>query len=159
MVEEWEMIMEFIDLPEHLNFSHSGLHSPVIFRLEGGNPIGGFCIEEYRSRVPHVKLYGDLAEVRHMFTGVVKVLPTFLALMIEGNLADHSRSPHQGWFNFEYRSPMYRLGLYCGSHGVTGDCTGLHPSHRMSISNTDLRANMISVQARIEAIYRRYYNV
>lgn len=150
--------MDYVELPEHLNFSHKGLYSPVSLRLEGGNGQGGFCIEEYQTFYPPVvQLHGVLGEARRMMMSAVKCLPAFIDMVLDGEVDEQIRSSNQGWFNFDYRNPRYRVAIYCGPNGVSAARNGIHPTHQMSVAKTQLRADLRAAYERLESIYCRFY--
>jgi hypothetical protein len=151
---EREMMMDYQELPKHLNCSHLGANSPVMMRLEGGNSRGGFCVEQYAITPPFLKFYGDAGEARQVFMSAVKCLPSFINLVLERKDCDLGSSSIYNWFQFDYRRPDYCVGIYCGQHGMSIIRNGAE-----QINKTDLANDLRAAHTHLAAIYDRFYNV
>ncbi len=111
--------MGFVELADHINCTHAGTFSPVLFRFEGGDNHSGFLVEEYKSAQPYVKLYGDVENARLVFLTSLKTLPSLLNLALIGDFADQVQSRTLVWYNFDVRLSIFRVAIYCSPQGIT----------------------------------------
>ena len=144
--------MDLVTLPDHINCTHVGTYSPVLFRLEGGNISGGFCVEEYMTTPPHINLYGSLGDSKAVFCSAVKSLPRFLELVYSTStdIVESKNFETSIWFRFELRPSDYCLSIYCGAHGIS--INGVTPRSRL------MRADLHATQQRLETIFERFYD-
>jgi hypothetical protein len=138
-----EKLMEFAPLPDRLNCSHTGTFSPVVLRLEGGNPKGGFCVEEYKDCRPHISLYGDLVEAKHAWLSSLLELQSYTTSDVYiRTLADDA------WLFFDIRPETYSRQIYIGEGD--GD-NGIRSDQQHTADASD-------ALSRMRTVYNEFYD-
>lgn len=138
--------MEFVDLGDNINCSHTEAYSPVLIRLEGGNADGGFCVEDYGATRPFIRLYGDLASARRAFVNVIDLMPT--------------------WVQFEHRDPPYTELLKHAAWVRLESRMGINVTLNMGLSvygvsvrEGALQPLKVDITERLTKICHRFYNI
>lgn len=149
--------MQFFELPERLNYHHIGTFSPLLVRFEGGNDQAGFCIEEYREARPFVSLYGDLKQIKECWAKSFDRLKLLVTTSLNDPAVIEYHKLSREWFILDCRLPDYRITIHEGPTAIPGAIRSKTKTdmHLQQGSKADLRAAL----DRMEAVYRRFYNV
>jgi hypothetical protein len=149
--------MDFVELPEHLNCSFTGTYSPVILRVEAigecdGQP-GGFIVEEFLEKPPHVTIVGNKAVGRFQFGETIKDLLYYLGTLERHELirSDLTHRFAPGWFLLDQRHVDRRISLF-----GTGNTFEFHPQGKWD--RDQIEADLKDAYRRLKAIFERFYD-